>query len=587
MIAGAARGGRGAEDAPSVVFLFLRRMRAPLIVLVASYAVAMLGLTLMPGVDAEGRPWRMDFFHAFYFFSYTATTIGFGELPHPFSDAQRLWVSFAIYLTVIAWVYAIGKIIALFQDPAFQRVLAAAQFARRVRALAEPYYIVCGYGETGGLLVDALDRDGVRTVVVDIDPGRINELDLADLQSAVPGLTADASLPQSLLLAGVRRGRCAGVVAVTNSDTANLAIAIATKVLNPRVPVVARCESREVAANMASFGTDYIIDPFERFGSYLGVAVSAPSLYLLREWLTAVPGSPLAEPIEPPKGTWVLAGFGRFGRAVADSLARHGNRVSVIEVDPEGAGRPQAVRGSGTEAHTLEAAGIRSAVGLVAGTPDDVNNLSVVITARELNPKLFVVMRKNRIANGILVERIAPDIVMQPSRIVARTAFGILTAPLLHRFFALARGRDEDWANELAARIAAVATDVVPDSWSVSVDRQGAGAACEWARAGALRIEHLLGDPADRTNRLALIPLLLARADEEILLPPDPTAVRPGDRVLFCGSRETARRQSYLVHNANMMQYVVTGEIPSSAVWRWLRRRAATPAGGAAPRGTS
>lgn len=577
MTIAATRPAGGAGDVPSVVFLFLRRMRAPLIVLIASYAIAVLGLTLIPGMDADGKPWRMSFFHAFYFISYTATTIGFGEIPYPFSDAQRLWVTVSIYLTVLAWFYAIGKIFALFQDPAFQRVLATATFARRVRAIAEPFYIVCGYGETGSLLVQALDHDGVRTVVLDIDPGRINEVDLADVQLSVPALAADASLPDSLILAGVRRGHCAGVVAVTNSDAANLAVAIATKVLNARVPVMARSESREIAANMASFGTDFIIDPFERFGSYLGIALSSPSLYLLREWLTAVPGTPLAEPIDPPKGNWVLAGFGRFGRAVADNIAKAGDRVVVIEINPEGAGLPEAVRGSGTEAHTLEAAGVRSAVGIVAGTPSDVNNLSVVMTARELNPNLFVVMRKNRIANGILFERLKPNLVMQPSRIIARTAFGILSAPLVHRFFALARDRDDAWANELVARVAAVTADTVPDTWTLHVNRQGASAAFEWARAEALRVEHLHLDPADRANRLPAIALLLARSGEELLLPAESTPVKPGDRILFCGPREASRRQLYSVNNPNAMQYIVTGEVPSAAVWRWLARRGAKP----------
>ena len=60
----------------------------------------------------------MGFFDAFYFMSYTATTIGFGELPYPFTDAQRLWVTVTIYLTVIGWAYAIGSLLALLQDRA-------------------------------------------------------------------------------------------------------------------------------------------------------------------------------------------------------------------------------------------------------------------------------------------------------------------------------------------------------------------------------------------------------------------------------------------------------------------------------------
>jgi voltage-gated potassium channel len=92
----------------SVFFLALRRMRAPLIVLIVIYALSTLGLTLIPGIDAQGQPAPpMSFFHAFYFVSYTASTIGFGELPVAFSEAQRMWVSVVIFLSVIGWSYSI------------------------------------------------------------------------------------------------------------------------------------------------------------------------------------------------------------------------------------------------------------------------------------------------------------------------------------------------------------------------------------------------------------------------------------------------------------------------------------------------
>ena len=72
----------------SAFFLVLRRMRAPIILLIVIYAIAVIGLTLVPGVDAEGKiAAPLSFFHAFYSVSYTATTIGFGEIPGAFSDA--------------------------------------------------------------------------------------------------------------------------------------------------------------------------------------------------------------------------------------------------------------------------------------------------------------------------------------------------------------------------------------------------------------------------------------------------------------------------------------------------------------------
>src|SRR4030067_3204612 len=80
-----------------VVFLLLRRMRVPLLVLIAVYAISVLGLVLLPGIDAEGRPYRLDFFHAFYIVTYTITTIGYGELSYSFSVAQRLWMVLPIH----------------------------------------------------------------------------------------------------------------------------------------------------------------------------------------------------------------------------------------------------------------------------------------------------------------------------------------------------------------------------------------------------------------------------------------------------------------------------------------------------------
>ncbi len=153
-----------------VFFIVFRRMRRPLLTLVITYAIALLGLTLIPGEDADGNTWYMSFFHAFYFVSYTATTIGFGEIPYEFSDAQRLWVTLCVYATVIVWIYAIGTLLSLVQDAAFQQAVTEKRFSRRIKSLREHFYLVCGYGETGSELVDDLIEHNQHAVVLDIDP---------------------------------------------------------------------------------------------------------------------------------------------------------------------------------------------------------------------------------------------------------------------------------------------------------------------------------------------------------------------------------------------------------------------------------
>ena len=56
---------------------------------------------------------HMNLFHSFYFFTYSATTTGFGEIPYAFTDQQRLWATVCLYMGVVAWLYAISSIIRL------------------------------------------------------------------------------------------------------------------------------------------------------------------------------------------------------------------------------------------------------------------------------------------------------------------------------------------------------------------------------------------------------------------------------------------------------------------------------------------
>ncbi len=274
----------------SILFLILRRLRRPLILIIVSFAISVLGLTLMPGIDNNGKPWHMSIFDAFYVISYTATTIGYGEIPYAFTQAQRLWMTFSIYLTVISWFYAIGRIITLLQDPGLRQAMITERFASSVRALKEPFYLLCSYGESASLLAKALDEKGMRVVVIESQQDRINELELSSTRNVIPNICADAKLPENLIRGGVHHPLCSGVVTLTDNDEVNLAVAVAVKLMNPNLPVLARAERDDIAANMASFGTDHIINPYTLFGDQLAMRVHAIGTYILHEWLTDTPG---------------------------------------------------------------------------------------------------------------------------------------------------------------------------------------------------------------------------------------------------------------------------------------------------------
>jgi voltage-gated potassium channel len=560
----------------SVFFIVLRRMRTPLITLIAIYAVSILGLVLIPGIDGNGKlSSPMSFFHAFYFVSYTASTIGFGEIPTAFSDAQRMWATVIIYLSVIAWTYAILTILALFSDRAFQQALAASRFRHRVQRIAEPFYLVCGCGETGGLLIHDIDRLGMRFVVVEIDEARIVELELEDFRSDAPSIVADARQPQTLVSAGLRHPKCRGVLALTNHDDVNLAIGVAVRLLNPAIPVLCRAERSDMAGRLAAFGAHHIVNPFDIFGHLLALAVHAPASYRLHQWLIGTPGTKQRASEDPPRGRWVICGYGRFGKSVVAQLAREGMDIVVIDPNAQAAPGFPVIVGSGIEETALREAGVPSAVGFVAGTDDDISNLSIAVAARKLNSNLFVVIRQNQQARHELFEAFEADLTVVPSEIVAHECLALLTTPLMSVFLRLAERQDDEWAWSLVARMRMQLGDDVPECWSVRIDSDGAPAALSHLANGrsSLPVAALLTNPTERDVQLRCVPLLLRRGNDDQVVPLATEELRAGDDILFAGSHEARVQQELVLQNANAFAYALTGhEANVGLVWRWLTR---------------
>lgn len=556
--------------------LILRRMRAPLIMLIIAYAVSVLGFVLIPGIDDQGQPWQMGFFHAFYVVSYTATTIGFGELPYPFTDGQRFWALATVYITVISWLYAIGTILTLVQDPALKRTLIENRFANNVRHLRQPFYIVCGYGDTGTQVVNTLTQRNIQAVVVDIRQGRIDELLLDELRIYVPGLCADAGDPHILRTAGLNSPYCMGLLALTDDDHSNLEVAITSKLLNPNLRIICRAETKDTQANMASFGTDHIINPYEAFAEQLAIALHSPAMHLIYEWLTQPPHTALFACEEPPHGLWIICGYGRFGKAMERYLKFEGISTIIIEADPEKTGcEDHCIKGRGTEAVTLRTADIDKAVGIIAGTDDDANNLSILMTAKDLNPNIYTVVRQNRRSNSVIFDAADTNMVMQYSIILSLKIQALLTSPLLSDFLRLARRHNNSWAEALTRKLRSLANNKAPDIWTVSIDAATSPTLIEAINQGEdMRLGHLTSDPRHQQSQLHCLPLLLKRGDDFMLLPQVEDPIQSGDQILFCGREECSRLMEWTRQNYNTLRYIITGENrPDGHIWRWLAKQ--------------
>jgi len=108
----------------------------------------------------------------------------------------------------------------------------------------------------------------------------------------------------------------------------------------------------------------------------------------------------MVDAVNKLSGHYILCGYGRVGQTVARELVHAGRKVVVIDVLPESLGRARRegfleVEGDATEAATLRAAGIERARGLITTIDSDAHNVYVILSARAINPGLFVVARAN------------------------------------------------------------------------------------------------------------------------------------------------------------------------------------------------
>ncbi|MCP4595690.1 potassium channel protein [Neptuniibacter sp.] len=560
----------------NVIYLFLRRLRTPLITLIVVYSISILGFVSIPGQDDQGNVYHMDFFHAAYFVSFMGSTIGFGEIPYAFTPAQRMWTLFSIYATVIAWLYGIGTSLALLQEPMFGRMLRRRSFKRNIAQINEPFYLICGYGVTGSVIVRQLVRRDIHVVVLDIESDRIDALEMDDLSFEVPALCADAALPDVLDDAGLQHPKCIGVMAVTDNDQTNLSIAIASKLLCPDRMVISRTESDITTGNLQSFGTDLVVDPFRTFAQYLSLAAHAPYMHLVYDWIHNPFHRPLSSVYQRTKGRWIICGHGRFGRALYRAFDESDVDLTVVDINASKIqDLPHQVTGVGTEAVTLTEAGVMDAVGIVAGTPNDADNLSIIMTAREMNPKILTVVRQNIHANKLVFKNSRADFIMEPGRIIANRILAHVKSPLVPVFIEQMQEKYDDvWAHTLINRMSSVVGDQELDSWAFTIGEEETPALMQaFSQGEELKLSLFFKNPFDRKRNLHAFPLMLRRGEHIEMLPGELDLLQPDDEILICGLNKSNRRMQWTANNYNVLQYILTGnDASNNLLARMLKR---------------
>ncbi len=129
---------------------------------------------------------------------------------------------------------------------------------------------------------------------------------------------------------------------------------------------------------------------------------------------------------------YIICGFGRIGQMICKEFETRPVTFVVVEKNPHLCERLSRegylfVQGNATDDETLVAAGIDRARGLITAVTSDTDNVYITLTARGLNPELFILARAGEEGAEVKLMRAGASKVISPYTIGAvRMAHAIL-----------------------------------------------------------------------------------------------------------------------------------------------------------------
>jgi voltage-gated potassium channel len=135
----------------------------------------------------------------------------------------------------------------------------------------------------------------------------------------------------------------------------------------------------------------------------------------------------------------IVCGFGRVGRHVSDELSAEKVPFIVVDTDPEEVTHAQkygylAITGNAANENLLRQIGIERARAMVAAVNSDAENVFITLTARSLNPDIFIVARVNYEDSEEKLLRAGANRAMMPYHISGKRMVTMLVRPSVADF---------------------------------------------------------------------------------------------------------------------------------------------------------
>lgn len=239
-----------------------------------------LGVVVTLGIGTAGFAIVDDYplFDAFYMAIITMTTVGYSEI-RGLSHAGRVFNSFYLLLSVSMLFLAIGALTQTIIEAEFGNIVGRRR-ARKMIDRLHDHYIVCGFGRVGRGAAAELLEAGVKVVIIDRNPEKVERAIRAGFLAVLADSTQDATLKE------VHIERARGVVAALATDADNLFAVISAKTLNPKVYIAARAAEDEAADKLRRVGADAVFAPYTMTGVRLAQALLKPHVRQFLDFTT-------------------------------------------------------------------------------------------------------------------------------------------------------------------------------------------------------------------------------------------------------------------------------------------------------------
>lgn len=265
--------------------------------------------------------------------------------------------------------------------------------------------IFFGLGRYGSTIAESLIEKGYSVLAVDFDPQVVKDWN-AKGGTALFGDAEDQEFPSMLPIATTN-----WIISAISIYDINISLIKSLKHHKYKGNVAVTAYDSVDADGLREIGADVVFLP------YADAALEAAD-----SWIEAdnfVRRKKMDGKISKLNEHYIVCGYGRMGQQIIRDFNHHEIPYVVVESNNDQLPKLIAnnilfVEGNASDDDVLLAAGIERAKGLIAVNATDEDNVFIVLTARGLNPSLFIVARSILQENEDKLRRAGANRVMSP-----------------------------------------------------------------------------------------------------------------------------------------------------------------------------